>query len=186
MQAETLDGYAEARRAYEVGRLRSGTWKALLVAGLVALLGELTVGSAALWVLPVTLACWLFAFWRGDVFLRGAFFGLLGGVVTHLLPLSVLRPCCKMEAMMAGGQCCTMPGACLLAGAGVGVALAALVPFGRASWWRSALGVTTGLLSIAVLRCATLFTGEAVGLLGGLLAGVLLASAARSRLAAAS
>ena len=109
---------------------------------------------------------------------NGALYGLLGGVATQLLPMSILRPCCKLERM-AEGDCCTMPGACLLAGASVGVLLAAVVPFGRASWWRTALGMCCGLMSIAVLRCATLFTGEALGLAGGLVGGLLLASIAR-------
>jgi hypothetical protein len=100
------------------------------------------------------------------------------------LPMSILRPCCDMQAM-PGAECCTMPGACLLAGAGVGAALAAVVPFGRAAWWQTALGMAAGLTSIAVLKCATLFSGEAIGLVGGLMGGLLLASAARSRLAMA-
>lgn len=185
MQTDTLNRYERARRAYELGRLRWSAPRALLVTGVVALFSAITMGPASLWPLPVTLAAWLLAYWRGDVLLRGALYGLLGGVVTQLLPMSILRPCCKLERM-AEGDCCTMPGACLMAGAMVGVLLAAVVPFGRASWWRTALGMCCGLMSIAVLRCATLFTGEALGLAGGLLGGLLLASIARSRLATAT
>jgi hypothetical protein len=182
MPAELALDYRRARRAYEYGRLRSSVGKALVITLLVALLGWVTVGTASFWLLPVPFAIWVFTHWFGQSFERGALYGLLGGVFTHLLPMSILRPCCDMKAMAAGADCCTMPGACLLAGAGVGVALAAVVPFGRASWWQTAVGMTAGLTSIAVLKCATLFTGEAMGLVAGLVGGLLLASAARSRL----
>jgi len=184
MSAESTLGYRQARRAYEYGRLRSSVVKALVVTLLVAMLGWVTVGTASFRLLPATFAIWVFAHWLGQSFQRGALFGLLGGVVTHLLPMSILRPCCDMNAMQ-GADCCTMPGACLLAGAAVGVALAAAVPFGRESWRQTALGMAAGLTSVAVLRCATLFTGEALGLVAGLVGGLLLASVARSRLATA-
>lgn len=182
--ADPTLSYRRARRAYEYGRLRSSLPRALVVASVVALLGGVTVGVAAFRFIPLTLGIWLFAHWLGQSVQRGAFYGLLGGIVTHLLPMSVLRPCCDARAL-PGADCCTMPGACLLAGAAVGGALAAIVPFGRASWWQTALGMTAGLLSVAVLRCATLFSGEAIGLLAGLIGGLLLAAAARSRLARA-
>jgi hypothetical protein len=185
MSAELVLDYRRTRRAYELGRLRASVGKALIITLLVALLGWVTVGAASFWLLPVPFGIWVFAHWLGQSFERGARYGLLGGVVTHLLPMSILRPCCDMKAMAAGADCCTMPGACLLAGAGVGVALAAVVPFGRASWWQTAVGMTAGLTSIAVLKCATLFTGEAIGLVAGLVGGLLLASAARSRLVTA-
>src|SRR6478609_605908 len=181
MLAESTLGYQRARRAYELGRLRSSLLSALLVSSLVALLGGLTVGAASFRLLPLTFAIWVVAHWLGQSFQRGAFYGLLGGVVTHLLPMSILRPCCAAGAMHAGADCCTMPGACLLAGAAVGAAVAAVVPFGRASWWQSAAGTAAGLTSVAILKCATLFGGEAIGLVGGLVGGLLVASAARLR-----
>lgn len=183
MSAEATLGYRRTRRAYELGRLRSSTLKAVLVTSLVALLGWGTSGAASLKLLPLTLGIWLLVHWLGQSYQRGAFYGLVGGVVTHLLPLSILRPCCNMEAM-PGADCCTMPGACLLAGAAVGVAMAAVVPFGRASWKQTATGMAAGLTSVAVLKCATLFGGEALGLVAGLVGGLALASAARSRLVA--
>src|SRR6185369_1526972 len=122
MLAESTPHYRRARRAYEYGRLRSAVGKALIVTLLVALLGWATAGTAALPLLPLTFAIWVFAHWSGQSFQRGALYGLLGGFVTQLLPMSILRPCCDMKAMQ-GAECCTMPGACLLAGAGVGVAL---------------------------------------------------------------
>jgi hypothetical protein len=184
MSAEASLDYRRARLAYEYGRLRSATVKALAVTLAVAALGGCTVGTASLRLLPLTLVIWVFTHWHGQSFQRGALFGLLGGIVTHLLPMSILRPCCDMNAMQ-GAECCTMPGACLLAGASVGVVLAAVVPFGRASWRQTAIGMAAGMISIAVLRCATLFAGEAFGLVAGLVGGLLLASAARSRLMSA-
>jgi hypothetical protein len=182
MPAEATPEYSSARRAYELGRLRFSAWRALLVASVVAVLGLATTGRDALLVLPITLLAWVFVFWRGRDLLRGAFYGLLGGMVTALLPLSILRPCC-VAGVPPGKDCCTMPGACLAAGALVGMALAMLVPYGKGSWWRTACGVVLGMTSVAILKCATLFAGETVGLVGGLVAGLLASTAARRVLA---
>ena len=178
MSAESTLAYREARRAYELGRLRSATWRAVLVAIPIAVFGFVTSGRSSVMAIPLTIAAWIFAYWRGDVLLRGAFYGLLGGLVTSVLPMSILRPCCAVGAPM-GPDCCTMPGACLGAGVLVGVVLAVAVPFGKATWWRTALGMALGMTSVAVLKCTTLFAGEAFGLVGGLMAGVLAATAAR-------
>ncbi|HVJ88836.1 MAG TPA: hypothetical protein VM580_03470 [Labilithrix sp.] len=178
MSAKSNLAYREARRAYELGRLRSATWRAALVVVPVAALGLGTSGRSAILALPFTIAAWLFAFWRGDVLLRGAFYGLLGGLATSILPMSILRPCCAAGAPM-GAECCTMPGACLGAGALVGVVLAVAVPFGKTTWWRTALGMVLGMSSVAVLKCTTLFAGEAFGLVGGLMAGIVAVTAAR-------
>ncbi len=178
MQAETTIQALQARRAYEWGRARSSARRALLVVVPVAVVASLVSGRSALAWLPMTLAAWIFAHWRGGPVLRGAFFGLVGGAITYVLPMSVLRPCCSAELMAAGRECCTMPGACLGAGVLVGFALAAFVPPGSARW-RTAAGMALGVASVAILRCSTLFAGEAVGLVGGLLAGVLAATMAR-------
>ncbi|HYP78355.1 MAG TPA: hypothetical protein VER12_20425 [Polyangiaceae bacterium] len=174
--------YRAARRAYELGRFRVALVRALWVALPVAVWGVFTSGRAGLLVLPLTFTAWAFLHFRGDELLRGAWYGLLGGLATSVLPMSVLRPCCDMTAA-AGANCCTMPGACLGAGALVGMLLAAAVPFGRAAWWRTALGIALGMASIAVLKCATLFAGEAVGLAGGLAAGVAVMAGAKVALA---
>lgn len=173
MSAEAM---RRARRAYELGRLRGAAWRAACVCAPIGAVVIATAGAAAL---PITYAAWMFAFWRGDRVLRGSFYGLLGGLVTALLPMSVLRPCCT-PGMPMNADCCTMPGACLGAGAFVGMMLAAAIPFGKATWWRTAMGMALGMTSIAVLRCVTLFAGEALGLLGGLVAGVAAMAAARS------
>jgi hypothetical protein len=180
MQAETTSDYVRARRAYELGRLRTSVQRAVLVAIGVALVTWGASGLASLAWLPATLAIWMFAYWRGAALLRGAFYGLAGGVVTLLLPMSVLRPCCG-PGVMAG--CCHMPGACMAAGAVVGAVLAALVPFGKASWWRTAAGIALGIASVAIFKCAGLLAGEAFGLVGGLAAGLAAASLAKVVLA---
>ena len=115
---------------------------------------------------------------RIDGLLRCVLVGLVGGVVTYALPLTVLRPCCSAEAMATGTSCCTMPSACLGAGALLGFALAAFVPLGP-SRWRTALGMSLGVGSVAILRCSTLLGAEALGLMGGLLGGVVAATGAR-------
>ena len=81
---------------------------------------------------------------------------------------------------MNGADCCTMPGACFAAGGVVGVLMAVFVPLRRDAWWRTATGMVMGVASVAILKCATLFVGEAVGLVGGIAAGLMAASAAKS------
>lgn len=182
MRAEVTAEYARVRRAYEWGRVRTSVRRAFVVTAPVAFVASVVTGRAALVWLPITLAAWVLVHWRGGPVLRGALFGLVGGAVTYLLPLSLLRPCCSPEAMAAaaaaGRDCCTMPGACLGAGALVGIALAAFVPSGSARW-RTAGGMALGVASVAVLRCSTLFAGEALGLVGGVLGGVLVATLGR-------
>jgi hypothetical protein len=178
MQAEMYVQYTKARRAYEWGRLRTSLRRAAMFVVPIAVVALLTTGPSALAWLPVTFVAWVIAHWRGGPLLRGSFFGLVGGAVTYALPMTVLRPCCSPGAMKTGLECCTMPGACLAAGALVGFALAAFVPAGS-SRWRTAGGMALGVASVAILRCATLFAGEAVGLVGGLAAGLLAATMAR-------
>lgn len=177
MQADATADRHRIRRAYERGRLRTALRRASLVVAPVAVIALASGGARALAWIPLTFAVWVMVHWRGGPLLRGAFFGLAGGAVTWLLPLTILRPCCSPTAMAQGESCCTMPGACGLAGALVGIALAACVPAGAARW-RTAAGVALGLSSVAVLRCAMLFGAEAFGLLGGLVAGVFAATAA--------
>lgn len=183
MQAEQRIDYLRARRSYEWGRVRTSLRRAIVVVVPVAIVSSVATGRAALAWLPVTLAAWVFAHWRGGPVERGAFFGLVGGAVTYVLPMSVLRPCCSAEAMAAaaaaGRDCCTLPGACLGVGALVGLALATCVPVAGARW-RTAGGMALGVASVAILRCATLFAGEALGLVGGLIVGVLAATMVRA------
>jgi hypothetical protein len=171
-----------ARRAYELGRLSTSAVRAALVTLAVGGFVWASSGAHMLPWLSLTFLAWTLSFWRGETVLRGTWLGLLGGVTTFVLPMSILRPCCVGRVMEPGANCCTMPGMCVLAGAVVGLALAALVPVKRESWPQAAGGMALGAASIAVLRCASLFAGEAIGLVGGLLAGLVAASAARALL----
>jgi hypothetical protein len=171
-----------ARRAYELGRLSTSATRAALVTLAVGLFVWVSAGAHMLPWLALTFLAWTLAFWRGETVLRGAWLGLLGGAATFVLPMSILRPCCVGRVMEPGAACCTMPGMCVLAGAVVGLALAALVPVTRESWPKAAGGMALGAASVAVLRCTSLFAGEAFGLVGGLLAGLVAASAARALL----
>jgi len=182
MSVEMTASYRATRRAYELGRLRVAVGRALWVALPVAGWAMLTSGRSALLVLPLTFAAWVFAHFRGDELLRGSWYGLAGGLVTSLLPMSVLRPCCDLNAA-PGAACCTMPGACLGAGALVGIVLAAAVPLGKTNWWQAACGIALGMASVAVVKCTTLFAGEAAGLVGGLAAGVAVVAVAKLALA---
>jgi hypothetical protein len=180
MEADTSPDYQSARRAYEYGRLETSARRAaVMIAPLGALVWLLSGAHALAW-LPLSFGAWVLAYWRGEAVLRGAWLGLLGGAATLVLPMSMLRPCCVGRVVEAGASCCTMPGACVGAGAVVGLLLAAVVPVTRESWPRLASGMALGAASIAVLRCASLFVGEAFGLVGGLLAGLAAASAARA------
>jgi hypothetical protein len=175
MQAEIAR--QRTRRAYERGRVVTAARRAGLVLLPIVAMALASGERRALALLPVTFVAWMLAQWRGGALLRGAYYGLAGGAVTCLLPLTVLRPCCTPEAMARGGDCCTMPSACGVAGMLLGFGLAALVPAGPARW-RTAAGIAVGLASVAVLRCATLFGAEAAGLMGGLVAGVFAGAAA--------
>jgi hypothetical protein len=183
-----------ALRAYEIGRLRTSVKRALAITLVVALGSLLLVGTRALPWLAVTFGVWLFVEWRGGWLLRGARRGLLAGAASLMVPLSVLRPCCAThpaDAAMAM-DCChgTMPGTCAAVGATIGLSLSLLVPspsmgalgpdkpFNKKV--AAAAGMALGAISVALLRCAPLLVGEGLGLLGGLFAGVVAASAARA------
>lgn len=183
MQPDVTADYRAVRRAYEWGRLRASVVRAMLVTVAIGAVACAFTGPRALAWLPVTFTAWLLVHWRGGPILRGSLFGLVAGAITYALPMTILRPCCSPEKMMVAGEnCCTMPSACVGAGAAIGFVLAAFVP-ASAARWRTALGMGLGVASVAILRCSTLFLSEAGGLLGGLVGGVLVAAAARSVLA---
>jgi hypothetical protein len=177
--------FTAARRAYEMGRLctamvRGSVGTLLVLAVAVLALGRATLGELATWAVPV-LAVLAVAEWRGGLLARGARRGFLAGLLTLLLPLSVLRPCCD-ASMIASGGCCTMPSICGVTGVAIGLSLALVWP--RAKDLRghvlAGAGVALGLLSVSATRCGGLFAGETLGLMGGLLAGVVAAAAARA------
>lgn len=177
MSIEHLRDLRLARRAYELGRLRTSSVRALPVLALVAIGAWITGDRGALPLLALTFAAWVFVFWRGDVLLRGALFGLWGGLCVVLAPRALLASCCDADSF------CGLSEACLAVGAAVGLVVAAAVPFARRSWWRTALGLALGLGSVVAPRCSSLLLGEALGLAGGIAAGAAASLAARLALA---
>jgi hypothetical protein len=189
---------AACLRAYERGRVRMALTHAVTFCLVSGGLSLLFVGMKS-WVwLPLTLAAWGAVEWRGAGLLRGGRVGALAGAVTVMLPLSILRRCCKPGALeMMGADCCSMPGACAAAGVVVGLVLACFLPdpFGvrgpetqldhrsiihRESRGETVLGMLLGIAAVAPMKCSALLLGEAAGLVGGLVAGVLAAGAARA------
>jgi len=182
---ETDQGRARraARRAYELGRLRAGLGRALVVAAAAAGAAAIVVGWRATAWLPVTVVVWTLVEWRGAWLREGARRGLLAGLASLFLPLSILRPCCSPEAMASGMACCdkAMPSTCAAVGALLGLSLALLLPRApRERRLETALGMALGTGALATLRCGPLLLGEAAGLLGGLAAGVVAAGLARA------
>jgi hypothetical protein len=176
-----LSSFSEASRAYEWGRVRVASARAVVFALVVASVSVLAINRAAApWALASFVAL-AFAGWRGGAFARGAVRGALGGLVALALPMSILRPCCD-AAMISSGSCCTMPSMCGVSGVVLGLAMALVWPRekSRSSHLTAGAGVALGALSVAAARCSTLFVGESVGLALGLLAGVAASTAARA------
>jgi hypothetical protein len=181
MESSFDAAYRASRRRYEWGRLRTAILNAVVVVVLVALAAEMLFGRWALPWLPLTFAALTFAEWRGGDVMRGARRGLLAGFGSMLLPLSVLRPCCGIDAKAAGMSCCIMPSACWLMGAFVGLAMVLLLPNApKERRLQSAAGLILGVASVAITRCSMLYVGEAIGLFGGLTAGVIATGLARA------
>jgi RNA polymerase sigma factor (sigma-70 family) len=136
-----------------------------------------SLGRRALVWVPAALLVITFTEWRGVFLMKGARRGVIAGFGSMLLPLSVLRPCCGVDAKAMGATCCIMPSACWAAGAVLGLGMALLlprVPEGRRT--EAALGMILGVISVAVPRCSMLFLGEGLGLLGGVVAGIVATS----------
>jgi hypothetical protein len=169
------------RRAYELGRVRTALLSASLVTALVATLAVVAGEAQMLAWLPVTFAAWSWLFWRGGDWLAGGRLGVLAGAVTLVLPMSILRPCCKpgMDMATMGADCCTRPELCGVSGVVLGLLLAVSLPMRGGSLAKTALGASLGVVAVASMRCSALFVGEALGLLGGLAAGIAVASVAR-------
>jgi hypothetical protein len=178
---EYVAAHRAARLHYELGRLASAARHAGLVTAAVALVAGITLGRRALVLLPLTLVVVLLTEWRGAYLMKGARRGVVAGVASLLVPLSVLRPCCAMDAKAMGTTCCTMPSACWGAGAVVGLVMALLVPAApEGRRMEAALGMILGVTCVALVRCSALFLGETAGLLGGMAAGVIATSLARA------
>jgi hypothetical protein len=170
-----------ARAAYEIGRLRVGAARALAIALGATALAAVSVGTSALaWVALPWLA-WTAIEWRGGDLRIGGTRGLFAGMVTLVLPMTWLRPCCAPGMTMGEGACCAQPWMCVAAGAVVGLLAGISLPPSMTSL-RARLEATAGiglaLASVAALRCTALLLGEAAGLLVGVTAGVVAASLA--------
>jgi hypothetical protein len=173
--------YRAARRAYEAGRLRAAALRGAAVAAAAGVLTVLVPGPRAIAWLPLTWLVVAFAEWRGLSLAKGARRGVLAGAATLFLPVTLLRTCCAADAAM-DGACCARPEACVAAGLLVGLVLAAGLPVRGGSRVQAAIGMAAGMLAVASLRCGGLVLGEALGLLGGLAAGVAVAGVASSLL----
>jgi hypothetical protein len=181
MPGDVVATYRASRRAYERGRLTTAVRHALLVTAAVALVAGIVFGTRALVWLPVTFLAVVVAEWRGVFLMAGARRGILAGLGTLLLPLSVLRPCCGIDAKAMGATCCVMPSACWASGAVIGLGISLLLPKApEGRRMEAAVGMMLGVTSVAVTRCSMLFLGEAVGLLGGIVAGIAANSLARA------
>jgi hypothetical protein len=118
---------ARARRAYEMGRLRSALPAVALAVPMVGLslaLCDRMAASAGCGLALV--AVLLAAAWRGRPFARGARAGLIAGLGPLLLPMATCLHLC------AGGVCLLAPAACvvaaLLGGAALGLYARRRVP----------------------------------------------------------
>jgi hypothetical protein len=164
--------HARARRSYELGRLRQACLFAAALALLVGALGHSLLSARLLPWLPLSFLLWLGLQYRGGAALLGARYGLVAGAITCLLPVSLLRPCCRASSAAMAAPC-TMPEMCVLAGALLGLGLAyCLRQAGVGRRLETSAGMLLGVASLAALKCSALFAGEALGLLAGLTAGI--------------
>lgn len=144
---------ARARRAYELGRLRSAAWTALAVAPFVACAllasddrASVSVLGAALYALAAAL------FFRGQVYGSAVGAGLVAGAAPMLAPLLFRKSghCCIGGACWSGCMIACFAGG-LAAGLVIGW-LAAKRPDRSARFWLAAASVATltGSLGCAV------------------------------------
>lgn len=155
-----------ARVAYELGRLRSASLRALLV---------LPVAALMLWVRPepqtVALLALLVAtvvglLWRGESFGRAASTGLLAGAVPLVAPTLV----------RSGGHCCIAglcTTICMVACVGAGMVAGGVVALraGHEHQGHGAFMVTAAFVAglTGVLGCTIMGAAGILGMLAGLL-----------------
>jgi hypothetical protein len=179
---------SRARRALELGRLRTAVIGAAIVTIGLALLANVVPTGLDARFLGLPFAVWTFVAWRGGAFARGGMLGLVAGAAGWLVPMSVLRPCCAgmTAAAMAGGDCCTRPECCLEAGALLGVVVGVLAPIDGSRGKRAFAERAAGTLLVAGatlgVRCTGLFLGESLGLIGGLAIGAVIVGGVRAAL----
>lgn len=147
---------ARARRAYEMGRLRSALPSLALavpMVGLSIVLCDRPTASAGCGL--ALAAVLLAAAWRGQPFARGARAGLVAGLGPLLLPMATCFHLC------AGGVCLLAPTACVVAALAGGAALG-LYARHRLPGGPDAGGYLSAAMAVAAL----------VGSLGCVIAGV--------------
>jgi hypothetical protein len=168
-----------ARRAYEMGRMRSGLTRGFVVASLVAGLALACCGPRAFAWVPLTWLAWGVVEWRGGTLRAGGLRGLVAGAATLLLPATWLRVCCEG---MERGAACRAPEACGILGGLIGVAVAIALPrtASASKGVEAAFGAVIGVLAVSAVRCTLLLRGEALGLAFGLAAGLAAMSATRT------
>jgi hypothetical protein len=179
--ARVESAYRAARRGYEIGRIKAALRYAMLTVAVLAFVDSALFGRRALVFLPLAFVVAALTEWRGEYWSKAARRGALSGLASMFLPLSILRPCCGVDAISMGLDCCVMPSACWASGAVVGLAMSLIMPRAPAGkHMQAALGMTLGAVSVTTALCSRLFAGEALGLLGGIAAGILATSLARS------
>jgi hypothetical protein len=181
-----MDTKTAALRAYEVGRARTSLLRAAVVSFVIALVGYVLHGRSTLGWTVLPFAVVFASEYRGLGLAIGVRRGVLVGLATLAVPLWLLRPCCdpvmmEMAARTGDMSCCTDWSCCLVIGLLLGVVSSFAMPRAdRGSTHLTLFGFVAGAASVAALRCSMLFYGEALGLFGGLLTALVVASAARA------
>src|SRR5580692_2973003 len=98
MQSDLAVAYRATRRRYELGRLATALRRSGVAAIAVAFVSAIVLGRRALEWLFVVFIVVALTEWRGASMMKGARRGLVTGLGAMLLPLSVLRPCCRLDA----------------------------------------------------------------------------------------
>ncbi len=180
--AALIAALATVKRSYEWARVRRSVLLAAAMVGLAAGVAQLAGSASAWWPFMVAGVLLAGVEFRGQAAMKGARRGYLAGLALLAAPLALLRPCCigmDTAADVMRANCCTMPSMCAGVGVAIGVALSLARPR-SGSRVEGAFGLWLGVASIASMRCTGLFVGEAVGLLGGLLSGIVVSSAAQA------
>jgi hypothetical protein len=172
MERSEQELFARARRAYEIGRLRSAAFVLVYVAPMVAL-ALVGGGGAIAFTVGIGLALAMLAtglLWRGQAWGRAVGPGLLAGVMPLVAPL-VLR---------VSGHCCTAGGCsslCLPVCTSAGLFAGLAVGFCVAGEREKRLDFALSAIAIAALTGALGCVGMGLGAVSGMAAALALGSA---------
>jgi hypothetical protein len=154
-----------ARRAYEMGRLRSAAVRALVVVPIAALMLWMHPGPQTWALLAVLAAAVLMLLWRGQAYGRAATTGLLAGAVPLVAPALVRSGHCCV-----GGLCTTI---CMVACVGAGVCAGGVVALraGQEEGGHGHFLVSAALVAglTGALGCTIMGAAGILGMLAGLL-----------------